>query len=88
MSLGSAQAVSIPWYQRRSSSWGYTVHLVFWFTLLFWSLMLIPYVYDQLNKHVYQQAVVEGTLVVREFSTNTPPQAEIDRCRPRPRGQI
>jgi hypothetical protein len=68
------------WYERRSISWGYTAHLVFWFSLFFWALMLIPYVYDQLNRVDFEDARHAGTLAIRESHSETPTEQERKLC--------
>jgi len=70
----------LPWYKRGSSSFGYSVQLGVWFTLFFWVLMVVPYSYDQLNRKIYDAAMSEGILVIREFQVGTTADAERKTC--------
>jgi hypothetical protein len=70
----------LAWYERRSTSWWYTIQLAVWFSVLYWAVMGIPYAYDQLNRRDFALAESHGSLVVREFATNVPTSREMQSC--------
>ncbi len=68
------------WYDRQSTSGGYTMSLCIWFTLFFCILMGAPYWYDQENKDLFKAAEAAGHLVIREFKESFV-EAERAECR-------
>lgn len=67
-------------YQRQSTSYGYTATLILWFTIFFWSLVTIPYLYDQHNQREYSEASDSKTLIFREFHSAQPTPEEEASC--------
>jgi hypothetical protein len=57
----------LPWHQRTADSRSYRFALIMLFSVSFWALMLVPYMYDQANRRDYEDAVENGQLIIREF---------------------